>query len=265
MHPASSAIALLLLAAVARGDQPDRLTRIEGPSSDERLIAIAPDGAVTLESGQALALDQLQRIERIGAKTAAALEGTPQLWLIGGGQLRGEQLQLRDETVSLTTAFGAVHLPLEAVRAVVLQPRADPAALQRAIERPSSEFDLVLASGESGIQQVEGVIDTLDGDKVGANSRARNRRSPATESWPSSPPTSASATRRKPATRSRSMSTRRSAAHRCSSPTVNCRSACPRGVRLPSPGPASRTSKSSRRVCDSSRTRSRSSNFTARW
>lgn len=117
---------------------------------------------------QPLELQALRNLTR-PAKEAKREPGTFAVHLAGGGELRVKSVNVADEKISLSSAYGDAVLPLEAARAIVFASdnKAEKRAeitdqgnemLARALAQPPGERDALLVVVEGKVQTLSGLV-----------------------------------------------------------------------------------------------------------
>lgn len=153
-----------------RPDGPDRLVLLDGTIVTGTVTSIRPDGNVILGNAEnPLQLNRLRRIER-GARAsqggpAANQGGRLVVELLGGGRLMAGGLKISGQKCRIPWQYGEISLPLEAVRAVRLQPERENADFERALAG-HGESDRLFARTDEKLVMIEGFIEELDDEQA---------------------------------------------------------------------------------------------------
>ena len=108
---------------------------------------------------EGLDLDALRRIERPVAAIGPATGDAVTIDLVGGGRISARSFSLASERCRVAWQFSeALELPIDALRAVVLEAGEVPQNVQEAIGAPSAEFDRIFIKTDEGLQGITGLL-----------------------------------------------------------------------------------------------------------
>ena len=164
--------ALLLVAALADGQQPPRrphasLLLLDGTTVPFQALQIAAEKLSGEGLPASLTLDDLQKIE-LPAPRAAAEAPVAIAEFRGGGQIRATGVTIEKEKCRVTWDGGEPLLvPLDAVRALRLQPATSISEFDKSLAAPSVEHDRVFVVDDSGqISSIRGLVDSLTDEQL---------------------------------------------------------------------------------------------------
>lgn len=108
-------------------------------------------------------LDDLQLIQVTAAPLAPPLEKPAVVVdLVGGGSVSAKQVTIADDQCTITWAFGdPLKVPIDALRAVRLQPALDSDEFNKSLAAPAADFDRIFVKVEGKVDSLTGLVNKL--------------------------------------------------------------------------------------------------------
>lgn len=184
--PLVALLAALFLANRAPAQPPARITQpqlilLDGQAITIQSLSIAA-GKLSGEGVPAdLTLDDLRRIElplpqgvNTPGKPAAIVE------LRAGGRLLATNVSVANDQCQIEWSGGdPLSVPIDAVRAIRLEPNTDSTEFDKALAAPSPELDRLLLKAEEGkLETVTGLVESLSAEEIKFELRGETRTVP---------------------------------------------------------------------------------------
>ncbi len=108
-------------------------------------------------------LDDLQLIQLSSAPIPPPLEKPAVVVeLVGGGNVCAKQVTIADDQCTITWAYGdALKVPIDAIRAVRLQPAVESEEFNKSLAAPAADFDRIFVKVEGKIDSLTGLVSKL--------------------------------------------------------------------------------------------------------
>lgn len=135
--------------------------------ADDRTLSIDPDG-----TQKQLPWDQVLSISRSAPAVAPQPAGDGFLALVTGGRLPATIRAIDAEGVQIETGTLQQTVPLDAVAAIVWK---DSARLEQMLAEPVDDVDRFLVTGNAGAVTVEGMFESLSGEKLGLQYQGKSQ------------------------------------------------------------------------------------------
>ncbi|MGI9516034.1 MAG: NPCBM/NEW2 domain-containing protein [Pirellulaceae bacterium] len=147
------------------------ITRITGERETASIREIV-DGMLQV-GNNTIALDELMVIQT--DRPVEAGRQPVRVYLSGGGELTADAVTFTGEQFTLATPFGTFDMPPESIRGIVWQTDVDLDRYNRLITHRSVEADKVIANTSQGQGVVDGLIESIDQDRLILNYEGRSR------------------------------------------------------------------------------------------
>lgn len=143
--------------------EPPQITLLDGkvlaaPNLKVAAGVLAADGLPT-----GTTLDDLQLIQLVAGPVPPPLEKpTVVVELVGGGTVNAKQVTLADDQCTITWAAGdPLKVPIDAIRAIRLQPAVESDEFNKSLAAPAADFDRIFVKVEGKIDSLTGLVNKL--------------------------------------------------------------------------------------------------------